>query len=258
MTVDDIETVRERLAARGLIRFEPNPRIPEAPAPDPLADAEALEDPPLGPAAAVACPACRQRTEVVVGATGFRCRWCTKVWRWAACGSCAELAVVIARQESWPCGGCRAYTRSWWRTATAPREAQEIAERKKQRAAADHRARQLAAAQRRRWKLVGGGVAAVVVAGVGALLFTSVDTSSPAEQTRIACERFVRFKSNAANGTLTAGEIDAEIDGIAEAAESGLPEVQVAASRLAGAGRPGDAAFLVASTAMSDECSATA
>jgi hypothetical protein len=102
--------------------------------------------------------------------------------------------------------------------------------------------------------VVGLVVAVVVVAVMGLVVVAGGRASSPAEHARLACERFVAFKSSSANGQLTGASIDAELDRIAAMASSATPAVREAAVTLAAAGRPGDAAFLVASTALSDAC----
>jgi hypothetical protein len=191
---------------------------------------------------------------VAIDATGYRCDNCDKVWRWAICTSCHHLSLTIARQESWRCGECAAYSRSWWRTGTAAREAEEVPRRKRADAAERERQRILAMARRRRWKLVVAGVVVVLLAGASALIFSSTDASSPAEQTRATCANWTRLKSDIANGSLTPTQLAQKLRDQADAAETAEPDVQLAAHELAGAGRPGDATFLVASTALSDAC----
>jgi hypothetical protein len=276
---EDLEAIRARLAARGLVRTEPSVRIrdiaggrPEAPpaaitpvkgdpfepAPSPEDavgdDAEALDPEPFGPSALTRCPSCRTTQQVAVDATGYRCGNCDKVWRWGVCTSCSHLSLTIARQESWRCTDCGAYSRSWWRTATAPREAQQVVARKRADAAEREHQRILAVARRRRWKLIAGGVVVVLLAGVSALIFSSTDASSPAEQTRATCASWTRLKSDIANGALTPAELDVAVSDLATQAEEATPDVQLAADRLVDAGRPGQATFLVASTELSDAC----
>lgn len=278
---EDLDTIRARLAARGLVRTEPSVRIrdiaggrpdsppapiapskgdPFEPAPSPedsvSDDAEALDPEPFGPTALTRCPSCRTTQQVAVDATGYKCDNCDKVWRWGVCTSCSHLSLTMARQESWRCTGCGAYSRSWWRTATAPREAQEVTRRKRADAAEQERQRVLAIARRRRWKLILGGVMIVLLAGASALIFRSTDTSSPAEHTRVTCANWTRLKSDIANGALTAVELDNALRDLADGAELAQPEVHLAADRLADAGRPGQATFLVASTQLSDACAA--
>lgn len=275
----DVDAVKARLAARGLVRTEKSVRIrdiaggrPDAPAHpivpskgvpfEPEAssegsvddDAEALEPEPFGPTAPIRCPSCRTTQSVAVDATGYACGNCDKVWRWAACSSCDHLSLTIARQESWRCTGCGAYSRSWWRTATASREAQEVLRRKRVEAAERERQRILAIARRRRWKLIASGVVVVLLAGASALIFSSSQASSPAEQARATCSEWTRLKSEIANGALTPVEIEVALADLATDAESADPEVQLAVDRLAGAGGPGQAAYLVASTELSDAC----
>lgn len=275
---DDLDTIRARLAARGLVRTEPSVRIrdiaggrpappPSAPAPlaDPFLpaapddggigdDAEALEPEPYGPTALVRCPSCRTTQQVAIDATGYRCGNCDKAWRWAICTSCHHLALTIARQESWRCGECGAYSRSWWRTATAPREAEEVMRRKRADAADRERQRVLAVARRRRWKLIAAGVVVVLLAGAAALIFSATDASSPEEQTRATCANWSRLKSDIANGALSGAALQDALVNQANEAGIAASDVQLAAANLTKAGKPGDATFLVASTQLSDAC----
>jgi hypothetical protein len=122
------------------------------------------------------------------------------------------------------------------------------------------RPRPVAGVPRRRWGFVVVVVSALVVllAVVALVMVAGAGASSPAEHSRLACDRFVSFKSSAANGTMTAAAIDAELDRIATMAAEATPAVRGAATKLASSGRPGQAVFLVASTEMSDACAARA
>lgn len=273
------EALRARLAARGLLRTEPSVRIrevvPDRPRPrsepaiepswteprdpdDPgsEAEAEALEPDPGGSRAPVRCPTCREQTSVAVAATGFACPSCARVWRWAICGGCKGLALTLARQEAWRCGACGHHTRSWWRTETAARERVEVQERRQVDAARRERERVLAAARRRRWKLIVAGVLLVVVAAAIAGVVTISGQGSPADHRRAACNRFERLRTQVTNGTLRGAEVDAELAEIRALATEADPDVATAAARLAAAGRPGTARFLIASTEMADACAA--
>ncbi len=279
----DVDSVRARLAARGLVRSTPSVRIRElAGGPDPLAprrpvnpykgtldrgtpptpapasthsveDPELLEAEPFGPKTVTRCPSCRTGQPVAVDATGYRCGSCDKVWRWAVCGSCDSLSLTIARQESWRCR-CGAYSRSWWRTPTALRDAAAVAARKRSVAADQERARILTLARRRRWKVLLAGAVVIVLAGLSALVFTANDAAGPAEATRVTCARWDSLKSALANGSLGGAEIDAATSELAAGAETAASDVQLASHDLADAGRPGRAAFLIASTRLSDAC----
>ena len=270
------EALRARLAARGLLRTEPSVRIREvspgqprpAPAPaveptwtepapegdDAGADAEALEPEPDGPRAPVRCPTCRDVNSVAVAATGFACPNCRRVWRWAVCGGCKELALTVARQESWRCGTCGHLNRSWWRTETAARDRVQVQERRQEEAARRERERVLALARRRRWKIIVAGLLLVLATAAGAVVVTVGGSSSPAEHSRAACNRFERLRTQIANGTLRGAEVDAEIGEIRQLANEADPDVAAGAAQLAAAGRPGTARFLIASTEMADAC----
>jgi hypothetical protein len=172
---EGIDAVRERLAARGLIRTEPSVRIRDVAPP-------------------VHEPVVRPPREIAK----------------------LEMPVVVARPRPRPAAAAPRRRSKFWLWVVVA------------------------------LAVLGGIVGLVVAAGAGA--------SSPAEQSRLACRRFVAFKSSAANGTMTAAAIDAELDRIAAMASGATPAVGDAATKLAASGRPGDATYLVASTAMSDAC----
>lgn len=217
-------------------------------------DAEALEPEPAGPRSRTRCPDCHRVQEVAVDATGYRCDGCDAVWRWASCSWCEELVVTRARQESWRCGPCGGYTRSWWRTTTTPREALLIVGRKRSEAAGRQRDRVLEAARRRRWKVVASGVAVVLVAGLSALVFTSGDAASPAARSAATCATWSRLRSDVANGRLASAQLSAALTDLAATADGGTAEVALPAAQLAAAGAPGTPRFLVAATLLTDAC----
>lgn len=278
----DLDAIRARLTARGLVITAPPVRIRDVAGPPPEAqpsidpdiarrlqplaepenvvgdDAEALDPEPYGPTVGVRCPACRTTQKVAADATGYKCADCDKVWRWAVCSRCDHLALTIARQESWRCADCGGYSRSWWRTAGARPEAQRVTSRKRTEAAEREHRRILAVARRRRWKLIVGGIAVVMLAGGSALIFSETDVASPADESRAACATYTGLKSALANGAITAPDLREQLAALAKSAEAATPDVQLAAVGLAKSGRPGDATFLVASTQLSDACAATA
>lgn len=272
-----IEALRARLAARGLVRTQPSVRIREvtpdqprpapaapvewaAPAPpsedDDLTEAKALEPEDDGPRTAVRCPTCRSTTQVAVSATGFQCSNCDRVWRWAICGACNDLALTVARQESWRCGACGNHTRSWWRTGTAARERGLVQDRRRDEAARRERERVLAAARRRRWKLIVAGIVVVLLAAAVAGVVTLGGRTAPGDHSRAACNRYERFRTQVANGTLSGPAVAAEMAEIRQLATEADPDVAAAAAELAAAGPPGTAKFLIASTEMADACAA--
>ncbi|MEA3076230.1 MAG: hypothetical protein QOF60_1138, partial [Actinomycetota bacterium] len=130
---EEIDAVRERLAARGLLRTEPEVRIRD------------VAPPVERPAAPVAAPPAREITRLEM-----------------------PVMPVVARPRSRP--------------------------------------RPVVARPRRRWGFVVGVVATLVVVlgGVGLVMAAGGSASSPAERSRLACQRFASFKSSAANGTLSA------------------------------------------------------
>jgi hypothetical protein len=217
-------------------------------------DAEALEREPFGPTGPVRCPGCRHVQEVAVDAVGYRCGGCDTVWRWAVCRNCEDLALTRARQESWRCAPCGGYSRSWWRTSTGFRDATEVRVRKRAEVVARERRRAVAAAERRRWKVVAAGVVAVVLVGLGALVFTSSDAGSPDARARAACVAWTRLRSDVTNGALTSEQLRTAVHDLAAVADGATSDVALAAGELAAAGLPGTPAFRSAATHLTTAC----
>lgn len=282
--VNDADAVRARLAARGVLRTSPSVRIRDVtesaprvePEPSPavpisgeeepspvdalLSDAEALEPDPGGPSIEVSCLSCRSRQDVSVAATGYRCRTCTRVWRWATCDACGQLEVTLARQESWRCRECGATTRSWWRTPGARRHAETITDRRQVEAAEERRARALAALRRQRTRLVVGVVVAalliafVVVAGrVGRSADDTLDATSAA-----TCAAFDDLAADLAANSVPPAALRARLDELAVSAADADEGLRIAAERLAASGRPGDPTFDDARNDLARRCRSSA
>lgn len=291
---NDPEAVRARLAARGMVRTRPAVRIRDVAASPPrpsldrelveaaqaaetaqaaqaddangpetggdllgvaLDDAEILEPDPGGPRATVACLTCRATQEVALGATGYRCRSCTRVWRWAVCESCDELAVTLARQESWRCRSCGAATRSWWRTPVAGRRAFEVADRRRVDAAGARRTRVAGTVRRQRGRVI-AGVVLVVLVGAFVLLAGRVGTGGDAETGARAetCGAYRELAGDLAGGGLSPGALRARLEELADGAAGADDAVRIGAERLAASGRPGDPAFEEAKAALDRLC----
>ena len=272
--VDDIAAIRARLAERGLVRRNAAPRIRELtgdvtrrPAPPTPAtdepvrlvvpeDAEELEPEPPGPTSAVSCPGCRSSQQVSAGASGYRCLGCNKVWRWAICGHCGELALALARQESWRCSPCGDYSRSWWRTADGRREAPTVIMRRQADEARRQRERALERARARRWKVLLAGVTLIAATAVWALAVS--DGNVPETErgaTGAVCTRASELRSTFGAGAEPA-DVRVALDELAAQAIDAIPEVRVAAQQWAASGQPGDETFDAAQKQLVAACAA--
>lgn len=275
---EDVESVRRRLAERGLLRQEPSVRIRDVTEPalrpvpevsfapeeragtaevaDDPADVAGLEAERAGPGSAVRCPKCRTTQHVADDASGFVCESCSAVWRWAACAGCDVVSLTFARQESWRCTSCGASTRSWWRTATAPRDGQQLRDRRRDEAATRRRAAAYEKARRRRWKVLAAGVAVIVAASVAATIVTKRSSADAARGSGArTCDAYV-----SSNFTTSAdpAEVRRDLDELAAIADTAPDDIRLPAQRLAAAGRPGDPTFEDARRVLTSVCRAGA
>lgn len=272
-----IEEVRARLAARGLLATSPAIVVPKEPRPEHAEEVTPLvpwtpsvpvdDDSPHwaqsdgdewdveggGAEVRVRCPGCREVRVRHLESTRLPCPTCDRTWRWAVCRGCDELALTLERQESWRCGPCGHFTRSWWRTPAAARDATEVVSRRKHQAMLDERARVRAGIRKRRWKLVALAVWAAVVALVIVVGVRMAEPSS-ARGTAVACAHVDRLTGDLAGGALTPGELDAELDELQRESQGADRRVSDAVVELRAAGRPGTSSFLLARTALTDAC----
>jgi hypothetical protein len=265
------DALRERLEARGLLRTSPTVRIRDlvdGPAPRPTPDpttvpaeppeevheaSEELEPDPGGPTATVRCRSCRGVEPVSVDATGYACRTCSRVWRWAVCGSCDTLAVVPARLESWRCADCGASTRSWWRTDAALPTALIVMGRKRAAAATDHRAVVLGLIRRNGTKAAGLVMVAIFMATAAVLLRSSANGPT-AERSRTACEAFAVLRPSLAPGARPTSVVRSTLNELATVASGADEAVRVRVEELAASGLPGDAGFDSAVARLAHAC----
>lgn len=270
-----IDDVRARLAARGLLATRPAIVVPKEPRPErpeielrPIAppdrdgdqhwaesdqDEWDVEVPPGAEETTVRCPQCREVFFRPLESTRFACPTCDRAWRFAVCGECDELMLAMERQESWRCGKCNEFTRSWWRTPSAPRDAAHVVARRKHQLVEAERAAVRAGIKKRRWKLVALAVWAGVAA-VGVVIGVRLTEPSAASGTRVACAHFDRLRSDLASGTVGAAELDRQLDQLQAEAEGADEDVAQAVVDLRAAGHPGSSSFLVARTGLADAC----
>jgi ribosomal protein S27E len=275
----DLESIKARLAAKGLVRDQPAIRIREvagdAPRPvvafepepvltngnritdDDLGDPEELEPEQPGSTTTVRCPSCRTPQAVPDAATGYKCRSCAKVWRWATCGTCFDLGLTIARQESWRCS-CGGYTRSWWRTPTRAAEHRRVAEARATDAADRRRRQAYDKARRRRWKLIAlGAVAILATAGVAIRVSSNSTPVTARGANGRVCDAFADLQRGI-NGRVPAAEIRSAADSLAAESVGAVDRIRIPAQQLAGSGQPGDKPFDDAAAALGNACTPTA
>ena len=271
---ESIESIRARLAARGLLVQGPAIQVPRGERPerpvvldDVLVEAEGEHHPNAvpeddwdlasqhGELVFVRCPQCRGTQQTPIDVTRFRCVTCERAWRWAVCGSCDTLNFTVERQESWRCG-CGEFTRSWWRTDTAPRDALIVVARRKDALAQAEKAEVRAGMRRRRWKIILGAVVGLLAVLIFVGLVRANEKTATTTGTNEACRQFGILRSDLGSGTLDADEITERLDSLALAAEGGSPAVQEATIELKAVGQPTKAAFLIAQTKLADACAA--
>jgi hypothetical protein len=271
---ETIDAVRARLAERGLLVTGPAIVVPRGDRPerpvvfdDVLLEAEGEHHPNAvpeddwdlasenGDLVFVRCPQCRGTQQTPIDVTRFRCVTCARAWRWGICEGCDEIGFTVERQESWRCG-CGHFTRSWWRTDTAARDAFVVVARRKDAAAQAEKAEVRAGMRRRRWKLILGAVVGLLAVLVFVGLVRAHEGSATATGTVEACRQFGILRSDLGSGTLDATELADRLDSLALAAENANPTVQEASIELKAIGQPTKAAFLIAQTKLADACTA--
>lgn len=274
--LSDVEAARARLRARGLLADAPTAPLPDAPAGRspmrPVLFDDVLAEPETGSQRAapgdewdvasasstlvsVSCPQCRVDQQVPGDVTRFRCRTCDRAWRWAICESCDEVGFPLEQQETWRCTACNHYTRSWWRTPTAAREALDVVTRRRDLTARTER-REAAIARRRRIRVVAVGVVLAALFGGGALVAATSRNSGPVTGTAETCRQFDKLRSDLGSGTLDGPELQASLSALQAASAGADPTVASATAELVAVGRPSKAAFLVAQTELADACTA--
>ena len=203
-----------------------------------------------GTTTAVTCRCCGGTQPVPVESATYDCCLCGARWRWASCQRCAELRLVADDAESWQCSRCHRANRSWWRTATAPRDEALVA---RQRQDALRERRPLAARLRRRRPLVAVTVAAVTGLAVVALGGVAPSTE---EATRTTCAAMQRLRPSLFNGSTDAVTLRRSLGELRAASAAADDAVAAAVRDLAAAPQLGGREFLRALTAVDEACSA--
>ena len=266
-----LDDVRARLAARGLLRTGPRitaddivrperPVIEKPPVEEDEHPREVPEDEwdlePTLSEVVVPCPQCRRETWMSLDITRFRCTDCSRAWRYAICERCANLHLVVERQESWQCPtkDCGNYNRSWWRMSTARGAAEIVVARRRQQALEVEREEIKAGVKRRRRWIIIAALFGLIVTLAFVLV---VRTSEPSERsgTNVVCAHWARVKADIANGSITGPQLENEVEQLQVEADGALPEVTDAVSDLAAALPQGGSELLLARTVLSDACS---
>lgn len=266
-----LDEVRARLEARGLLANSPPILIPREPRPgaaptEPVeqqepaethwADSErdAWDVEPGGARTEVGCPQCFDRITVPLEATRVHCPRCDRTWRFAVCEHCDGLTLTIERQESWRCGRCGEFSRSWWRTEGAHYLAERVLAKRRDAYVGEQRAAVREGVRRRRWKLV---LFAVVAALLGAVVVigTRVAESEPPSGATVVCPHFRQILEDLTTGRLSQPQLDEALAGLeGEAGDDSELVVPVRALRAAGA--PAAPAFIAARSELVDTCGA--
>jgi hypothetical protein len=199
---------------------------------------------PLRHAPEPVCPRCRAGHQLDLGANAHRCLSCGHGWRWAVCGHCQDLARPAEGLQSWRCGECHGYNRSYWKTSMWAAEAAAVAARR----VADRRR-----ARGRRLPLL------LVVPALLALalaVMTGAASGQGGQAASAACNRLARMVSDEASGTLSGTQVQQRVSDIERLASQAGGKVAAEAARLRGAAErgPGDDGFRAAVTAMARAC----
>ena len=158
----------------------------------------------------------------------------------------------MARQESWRCAGCGSAARSWWRTPTAPRDAELVRERRRDDAAAKRRAEAEERARRRRWKVLAAGATLILLTAIAAVVVTRRSSELAARGSGArTCDAFVASNLSTSADPV---RVRSQLDELASLAAEAPDEIRIPAQRLAAAGRPGDPPFESARAALTAAC----
>ena len=275
----DLEALRERLKARGVLTDAPAVVIPKEPrpaiAPEPGIDAPDLDDGDREPHWAespydawdldpgpepietvdVRCPGCRTTCAVPVQGTRLTCAKCDRAWRYVVCDRCHELDLAIERQESWRCHQCGNFSRSWWRTPSARLLALRVLARRREAIAAEHRRIVREGMRMRRWKLI---VFAIVAALAAAVIVVATRAAEPdgASSRAVACQHFRAVLEDLAAGRMSPDQLERELEQLEIEAEGEGSELSAAASGMRAASGPTAPEFITSRAAFVDACGA--
>lgn len=269
-TEPSLDEVRARLAARGLIASAPPILIPKEPRPEPaeplvpVAPTEPKEShwaeserdgwdvEPTAERTSVTCPQCRDRVDVALEATRVPCERCDRSWRFAVCEHCDELSLTMERQESWRCSHCGEFTRSWWRTENATYVAPRVIGRRRDQLAREERERVREGMRRRRWKLIAFAVVAAIVAGGIVQAGRAAESDGP-KGAEVACPHFREILEGVATGRLAQGQLDGELERLAEEVGDD-PELAAPVADLQASSTPTSPGFIAARGTLVDAC----
>jgi hypothetical protein len=270
----DMDELRERLKARGLVTDAVPVVIPKAPrpaAPEPTdapgADGAAEDgeahwaespydswDVEPGPETTdVACPRCREIVTVPVEATRLTCATCDRTWRYVVCDHCDHLDLTVERQESWRCLRCGTFSRSWWRTPSARLLAIKVTTRRRDAIVQEQRRLVREGMRLRRWKLIAFAVCAALAAAVF-VVATRAAEPDVASGTDAACSHFRRILEDVSAGRMDTRTLDAELVTLQREAEGGPPQLGSAVTDMRAASGATSPEFITARATFVDAC----
>ena len=278
----DLEALKERLRARGVLTDVPAVVIPKEPRPAvadgdaPISDADVKADADVGadhephwaespydawdvdPGPApetvdVACPRCRTSLAVPRQATRVSCASCDLSWRYGVCERCRKLDLAMERQESWRCHDCGHFSRSWWRTPSHRLLALNVLARRQEAIAVEQRRLVREGMRMRRWKIIVFGVVASLAVAIFVLSTRAAEPDGASGRTA-ACQHFRSILEDVAAGRMPPAELDAELEELELQVEGEGPELAAAVSGMRAASGPTAPEFISSRAAFVDAC----
>jgi hypothetical protein len=265
----DLDEVRERLKARGLLTDAPAVVIPKEPraAQPAAADEVAIPEEPHwaespydawdvtpGPdTTVVPCPRCGKPRTVPVEATRLVCEDCDRAWRYVICSRCDRLQLAIERQESWQCHHCAQFSRAWWRTPSARMLALPVLARRRDAIVQEQRRIVREGMRMRRWKLIAFGVVAALAAAVFVVATRAAEPNVSTGRA-VACPHFRSILEDVAAGRITDAQLQAELEELQVEVAGEPSEFGTAVADMLAAEAPTSPGFIAARAALVDAC----
>jgi hypothetical protein len=270
--IADLEALRERLKARGVLTDAPAVVIPKEPRPEPAPgdpDASFAEGSPVEPHWAespydawdvepgpetvpLPCPRCHTSCTVPTQATRLTCTSCDLTWRFVVCDQCDRLDLTRERQESWRCRQCGHFSRAWWRTPSARLLALRVLARRREAMIQEQRRIVREGMRMRRWKLIAFGVVAALAAAVFVLATRAAEPAT-ASGREVACSHFRSILEDVAAGRSTPTGLESELRQL-ELEAQGEDDLTAPVSNLLAARGPTAPEFIAARATLVDAC----
>lgn len=202
----------------------------------------------------VRCPQCRAECTIPVEATRLWCGRCARAWRFAPCRHCGHLGLTVEQQESWRCTVCEKFSRSWWRTDTAPRLAVGVVARRRDQIVREERELALEGVRRRRWRLIVFALAAALVAVAVLILVPRSDGSIGPTGRTVACGHFRQMLEDIASGRLSQSGLDEELSLLERQVEGENERLRSTVADLRVGRTPTSPGFIAARAELVDQC----